>query len=55
MTVCPGPRPGPTDATLSCVCTWYTPGSRAIAQILYGTRSFPSMSKTFPGGSLDLL
>src|SRR3989304_7227537 len=51
-TVCPGPSPGPTFATLSWVCTWYTPASSAFADNEYSTTALPGMSKTFPGGSL---
>ena len=52
FTVWPLPRPGPTCSTLSCVCTWYVPGSSAFTVIEYGTVAPAGMSKMFPGGSL---
>src|SRR5579885_720534 len=51
-TVCPGPRPGPMLATLSCVCMWYTDGSNALIVSLYGITEFAGISITLPGGSL---
>src|SRR5688572_33497703 len=52
FTVAPLPRPGPTCSTLSCVCTWYVPGSSALTVISYGTVPLGGMSNMLPGGSL---
>src|SRR5919199_300831 len=52
FTVAPLPRPGPTCSTLSCVCTWYVPGSSALTVTEYGIVAPGGISNMFPGGSL---